>query len=559
LPSALARLKTLRNGLARYVEALAQPAGKLGITAQELLWRCHTVRQQSSSLPSEIDELVLSDVNELTEIDIGRLVSVVDQFEHARARIVDSYGSVAKHPWNGIAHHDIDPIRAEDIVRRVRRLSEASGHGEQVLQKIAALTGVQLEMLRQLKEVAEARLIDAPDSATGEDVIAKMAEPQTLAAMEHFADELREHATLQASVAAAFENADTAAGCSTTDLHKIADTLDGAGFGDARVADASTLSEKRRQQAAAWKAVNTLMSTIASRANWTKMRTPAMERSLAAAVDSAALADSEIVAGRNASAMAPGSVSTLRNAIQRAEELKQRRTALGTRFELSAIGDSSVLRQHALAVRSAPAMPFFSPAWWRARRVFFGLVKERSRVKRAEMARSFDDLARYCDENNAYSTDEAVAKCAGAVFKGIDTDLNPLLRVAEWADRVRANLPAGDEINNQLRNLLLAGPADQIESLATMSKDPMMNTLRKVLAPDATRAFSIDAQANAAAEASKSSGRVCARDRMRRCDVPLKQERPRPRQITPRGIGTVEMANSPHLVARLVSEFETRN
>ena len=81
LPSALARLKTLRNGLARYVEALAQSAGKLGITAQELLWRCHTVRQQSSSLPSEIDELVLSDVNELTEIDIGRLVSVVDQFE----------------------------------------------------------------------------------------------------------------------------------------------------------------------------------------------------------------------------------------------------------------------------------------------------------------------------------------------------------------------------------------------------------------------------------------------------------------------------------------------
>ena len=211
---------------------------------------------------------------------------------------------------------------------------------------------------------------------------------------------------------------------------------------------------------------------------------------------------------RNASAMAPGSVSTLRNEIQRAEELKQRRTALGARFELSAISDSSVLRQHALAVRSAPAMTFISPAWWRAQRVFFGFVKERTRVKRAEMARSFDDLASYCDENNAYSADQAVAKCVGAVFKGIDTDLNPFLRVAEWADRVRTNLPAGDEINNQLRNLLLEGTAEQIESLATMSKDPMMNTLRKVLTLDATRALPIEAQANAAAQAAERAQQI---------------------------------------------------
>jgi very-short-patch-repair endonuclease len=499
LQAALARLRTLREGLGRCVEALAQPAGKLGITTQELLWRCHTVRQESSNLPGEIDEIVLPGADELTEIDIGRIVGAINQFERTRLQVVKSYGSVARHPWNGVAHHDIDPIHAEDIVRRVRRLSDSACQAGQVFEKIATMTGVRLETLTNLVRVSSARLIEAPGPFARDEIVAQMAQPQLLAVLELFARQLREYSSLTSSSASAFELPEAAEEASTDDLRQIATEIGGVGFGHAKAGDVPVLREKRQQQAVAWQAVAEFMEKIANRAGWTAARTSMAERSLATGVELAALADAVILAGRVASLMSPGSVAILRGAIERAEQLKQRREALGAQFHLGAVTDSSTLRRHAIALRSAPALPFISPSWWRARKAFRGLAKEQGRVERVEMARLLDELSAYLDELNAFAADATLIACVGASFKGVDTDLANPLHVAEWAERVRADLPAGDDVNIHLRRLLFEGSADQLESLASLARDPQMAQLRGLVKLDIGQTISINAQSKAAA------------------------------------------------------------
>src|SRR5207247_2078832 len=102
LEAARTQAKGLRDNLRRCVEALASPAGSLGITTQELLWRCHRVRMRTAELPTEIDELSIPDAERLTDIEVGRIVSLAEQLERARQAITESYGSHARHPWNGI-------------------------------------------------------------------------------------------------------------------------------------------------------------------------------------------------------------------------------------------------------------------------------------------------------------------------------------------------------------------------------------------------------------------------------------------------------------------------
>src|SRR5262249_5394748 len=138
------------------------------------------------------------------------------------------------HPWNGIARHDINPIRAEDIVRRVHRVSEVAADGEAVLRQVSAVTSVGVNTAEQLAQVAAVRLVTKPEPSAADDVIAHLADPQLLAAMERFAEDLSEHAALQADVTAAFDSPTHAEQCSPNDLRRIAEGYLEAGFGDGK-------------------------------------------------------------------------------------------------------------------------------------------------------------------------------------------------------------------------------------------------------------------------------------------------------------------------------------
>lgn len=508
LEAALARLATLRDRLARYTDAVAQPAGKLGISVQELLWRCYTVRQQSKDVPSEVDEILYPDVDELTDIDIGRIVSAVEQFERARSRVVDSYGSILQHPWHGVARADIDPIRAEDIVRRVRKVAEAADDAQKVLQNVTSLTAIPSEVIKQLEHVALALLIKEPEPLVSGEIVSQLATPQILADMEHFASELLEYARTAADAASVFEFDEAVNTCSLDDLVAISGNLAAAGFEMATIADLPSLREERQRQANAWQQISDFVGNIARRANSTAPGNLENDRALAIALESAARADAAIMAGRDPSIIASGASTVLLKAVESAANLQQRRLELTRQYQITAIPESTALREHARAVRSAPIIAWISRGWRQARRAFFGIAKERRKIKRAELAQVFDDLASYVDDVNAFLTDDTFRNCIGPKFKGIDTDLPPLLHVAQWADEVRAALPAGDDLNNHLRRLLFEGPPDQIESLASLAKDHRMAQLLEVLRNGASGASGVAAQARAAAEASKRADQI---------------------------------------------------
>ncbi len=510
LQAVLSRLQSLRDVLGRCVNALGQPAGQLGITVQQLLWRCNAVRQESAALPSEIDEITLANADELTEIDIGRIVSAVEQFERVRAGITQSYGSVARHPWNGIARHDIDPILAEDIVRRVTRLSEAASCAAQVSAAITSLAGIALDAPCDLGKIIGVQRLGAPSAKVVDAVVSQMADPQTLSTMERFAGDLDDHHLLHMSVGSAFTTDDAAERCSADELSAIAKAAAAADGSSVRVCDSAAWEQRHRQEAAEWEARSALMSRISSKAGWSAERTASVDAALVWAVELAADLESDIIGRRIPPVLAPGISVALRAAIAKAAELRQQREVLGNRFELAALPDPSILRQNAFALRSAPILPFLSLGWWRARRAFAGLAKEQLKPRRAEMSKTFSELASFQEGLSSFNGDATIAACADTGFKGIDTNLDPMLGVAEWAERVRTRLPAGDDANDHLRRLLFTGSLDQFETMAALSRDPQFAALRAVLAAGALSEESVEASAKASKNAAEEAARAAA-------------------------------------------------
>lgn len=517
LKSTLVRLDQLRNKLRETVEALGRPAGSLGITTQELLWRCHQLRSETPSLPGEVDELSLADADRLANADVGRIVSAAEQLGHARSLVVLAYGSLEQHPWRGVARHDIDVFRAEDIVRRVGRLAAATARAEKAAQAVTSLTGWKPSSVRDLDSLAPATAIPQTITNVDDELVARMADAQTLAVMERFASGVTECTSLDQMIGAAFVNASNAVANSPIDLGELGEAVSAAAAGDITVAELDETAKKRAKQADAWRGVADLVAQIARHAEWPDVSRPASERAMVAAVQAVAGVHLRLLAARTASLLTAGASDVLGRGMETAQTLRARRQRLAD----SIIPDSSEcpadLRRHAAALRSAPIIPFLAPSWWRARAAFKRLNKSGTLRPRAEMAATLDELAVLKEDLFRFAADAELKACLGSAFVGADSELKQSLDVAVWADNVRTSLGAGDEASVHLRRFMFQEPSEKVELFAAFARNPLFPHLVQALSADTggrTTAASAEASKRRAEAAQQAKG-ISERVRLR--------------------------------------------
>ncbi len=483
LNASLRSLEGIRKALRDCVEALAQPAGKLDMTTQQLLWRCHRIRSQTAGLPSEIDELSYPDAEELTEIEVGDVIRVAEWLERARGAVLQVCASIREHSWYGVARHDLDLITAEDTVRRVERLASVAGRAQKSLAAIKALTDWACEKITDLDAGACVAELSPPDPMADNDLITGMADSQTLVAVEQFIAESGDYESLQNRIRANFTTVEAAEQVTCGEISRIAELLQDAALNEAAVSDMKRLAEDAERKAAAWAIVNRLLQQIVQTTESSTPTTVDSERSLVEAAELAEQARDRIVARRTNALTAPGASDALKRGAEKVKTLRGQRDALTERYVVEGTPDPATLRQHAAAMRSAPLGPFafFSSAWRRARATYRTLCKMSFKAKRLEMAAVLDELAQFKEGLASFDNDEELAHFAGGAVKGADSDFAPTLEVSEWADRARLTIPATSEIGLQLRRLLFDGSTDRIEQLAALSKKTHFNDLRKVL------------------------------------------------------------------------------
>lgn len=507
LEGTLQNLRIAREKLGNAAVALGLPAGNLGITTQELLWKCQRLRGQTAALPGQIDELSMPDADSLTNADLHHIILVANELEKSRKSLLAAYGSARGNPWYGIARSDIGPLEAEDLVRRVATLSKAAAEAQDVLDRLTALTHLPLQTIADLKSHVPATHIAEPDSAASEQLVVGLRDTQVLATMEQFAEGIAEYRLLKSSCDAAFLDRSPADAASPKDLIELSEAASEGGFGDSAISEVPELARHRERQAEAWFNVSNLAAQLANRAGVAQPLSANIERALVAAADVVRSTDAALLSLRTRPLVEPGACDELRRAIEIATTVSQRRARLSERFAVEGIVTSAVLRAHAIALRGAPAIaPFLSLGWWRARTVFKGICKAPIKLSRAEMAAALDEIASVQDDMRSFAANARMKAMAGAEFTGIDFDLNPLLRVAEWADRIRSALSVAGDGKQHLLRFFFEGPTDQIDAFAELGSSPHFKNLKQVLSSNPPLSHTTAVQADVARRVANRTG-----------------------------------------------------
>lgn len=478
LSSAQRAIKNERDHLEACVEALGRPAGSLGMTAQEVFWRCHAVRAMTDQAPSDIDELTLPEADRLTNDDIGRICANADQLERTRRAIDAQYGSVELHPWRGIASADMDPFRAGDIVRRMTRLAEALAKTLEVARRWSSTVGGDAGTIASVRPLTTLRTISDPQPEVEEALLSRMSWPATQSAMARFAQDADECSMIQRRLAPVFPGK-AMEDLDAKQVQEFVQTVAAAGLAETAVQQLAAAAAQRSNMSNGWTAVADLSTKIAE-ALGINTALPGAETAMILAVELAASATPSMLAARHSELLHPGASEAMHAADQRADSLRHRWNAQNALYSVNRQDDCAQLRAHARALRSAPLLPFLSPRWWKARAAFKGRMRAPAPMPTGAMAAALDDLAQLVEDIRAFESDPMILNRMGARFRGLETDLRTPLEVARWADKVRAALSGVGPAPADLRSRLLDGPPEDVERMGAFAREPGFTDLRKL-------------------------------------------------------------------------------
>mgnify|MGYP001261762230 CR=1 FL=1 len=404
LRTTLENLGVAKKELEASVGALGSPAGSLGCTVQQLLWRCGAARERTTWLPAEIDDVVIESAETLTEADLGRLVAKAGAAERSWTALARAFGAPAQCPWHGVASSTLDAIGASDVARRMGAFAPEA-------RRIAALAD---EIQRETGwRASRVELLTALTAVPGE------TPPDGMVS-----------APMSASDAGARAWLDRACALIGPVTREQATTIEG-------------------------------------------------ERAIVGAVEVASVTSEVLLASRSEPLVAPGAAEGIERLASAARSLLDDRARLGSVLTLDGL-DPAVVRTHARALRGAPALPFLSPAWWRARAFARGIARGEVSRKGSEWAGLLEEAASHIEQWRRFETDADGAQLLGARFTGATTDLGPARDVAAWASRAREI--GSDGVSLVTIDLLLRASPERVRALADLAQTKDFTRLRAAVA-----------------------------------------------------------------------------
>ncbi len=510
IQSTLRNLKDARDAIRRFVEALAKPAGALGVSVQELLWRLHLVRKETADLGDALDEIDLPGAALFTDVDLGRIVDVGERFARARGALTAKYGAAGDNPWSGFVRTPIDPVRAEEAFRHVRRIAQASSRLAAVGERVRSLTGWSPRRVDDFRRLAAFAGSPPPGPEADDDLIARLVTPETMTMLLEFAGLVEAHEAATRRCRSAFAAADAADRCRAEKVASVCSAIVREELAGGDVQSLGSVTANRKAEADRWERCAKLIARIAAAVGAAPTASIDDERRVLTVVDLAGEIDGETLSSRFGDLMRSGATAAIEKLARRKSAILEERDALTARFALDSDIDSAELRRHATTLRAGGVFRLLSAGWRSARRSHRALELRRTKADGASMSADLERIAAFQSSVQAFEADGSLTRWCGDAAQGLNTGFIACARVACWGDRVRARLNDLGKESQYLVSFLMNGSADDIEQVARLASDPAYDDLRVVIDDAAATGKSVARRAAELRESSERTQRLAA-------------------------------------------------
>lgn len=475
LAAMLGDLAATRAALSHFVATLNAPVGGFGATVHDVLWADRRRRDGEGEEARQLDAVALPACESLTQSDIDRRREVLDRFELAARPILAGFGGPALHPWYGVTRSDLPAVDFEPVLRDIADTATAMQAADQAVAALAALgIGMAASIPDALAEAAAMAALPVPDGIPAGWYLVL----GTGAARQAAGDWLRAGAAYRHAIVALHRYGGTVVPEAAAAIEACLLPLRDSVSQRLPLSGLASWSSGLRQQAAR---IRALAAMTAEAAGLLGLPAPTRLDDIIAtlqAVELAVAAGDRVIAGITPGLADRNSRDTVLAAAADITRLKADATALAAGFSIPASATPDQLRRHAGALRAAGAFGFLSPATRAAQRCYAGLRTAPGKADRQEMAAALTAIAEHLEAVAALDGNQAIRAVFGPRWRGLATDTQAALAVADWAARVRTELAGTGETALGARRALLSGDQDRLEALAAFAAAPAFAALR---------------------------------------------------------------------------------
>lgn len=168
----------------------------------------------------------------------------------------------------------------------------------------------------------------------------------------------------------------------------------------------------------------------------------------------------------------------LKTAAETQERIESSLENQEARYDLSMMGQPHEIRMHAAALRNAGFFAIFDSSYRQAKRLVTLASKHKSKFDAEKAASTLRSIADNKEEKEKIEQDGQLRAICGSLFNGIHTDFKKLQQINEWASNVRQRYASGDEFSRNVRQWLLKGDMEELDSVRELARDDCFIALK---------------------------------------------------------------------------------
>ena len=151
-------------------------------------------------------------------------------------------------------------------------------------------------------------------------------------------------------------------------------------------------------------------------------------------------------------------------------------------YDLSMMGAPNEIRMYAAVLDNAGFFAILDSSYRQAKKVITLASKQKVKFDRGQSANTLRAIADNKEEMEKIEQDDQLQLICGASFNGIRTDFNKLQQINEWAADVRKRYVAGNEFSRNVRQWLLKGDMEELDSVRELASDDHFVALKNKIA-----------------------------------------------------------------------------
>jgi very-short-patch-repair endonuclease len=421
--------------LRAHTDRLHAPFGALGMSPHDVFWKVGRAEAELGDALAELEELRIDSAEGVSSTSLEEAREAVRGLA-AQLKEVRRIAPVPSlHPWSGVTNPALSDRDCQTLIERVGAWEEAALRLGESLEAFALLTGVapRASVLAADALVSAVRVLPKPPGVMPPAVLPALLDATNREGLRALLGAIESVQQQWAGLEAGWRSREDLSASGLRTAEEVLGTCLRLLTPDTSLLTVTRAHEAVEKAALAVSASRRFAEAVAPGLGLESAMTPAEVQTLVRVVDAMAELDDGALEGRDARWTHREAEELLRTAARTCADLKEQARALAVRFMPELVPPVAILKAHAVAVATAPFIPWLSGAWRSARRDFQAMAHG-VRPTRPVLIQAYNDLLAHHATRERFQEDAPLKALLGARFQGTDTRFE---RILSWVDTYR--------------------------------------------------------------------------------------------------------------------------